>query len=91
MAECHASIKSRGVRVDFCGLGARWKKSTRLRGTLRGLETVSRVCKGGKGKDVSGRFRTLVAQPYPQPLCAALALLVSTAMADGSGVADATE
>ena len=98
--ECHEAIQSCDVRVDFCGFGTPWKKSTRLRGTLIGLRIVERVCRGGsvccfsgrrhvvlKGKDKHGRYRTLVAQPYPQSLCAALALLVSSAVANGTGLA----
>ena len=77
-------IGATDVRTDFCGWGEKWNKPTRLSGTLPGLESVRRVCRGRvgrcsdlRGRAPDGRWWTKVAQPYPDGLCVAVAHLVA--------------
>ncbi len=86
------------VRTDFCGwstrkVPVRWQKSTLLAGTLPGLKTLERRCRGGpyctytgkqhvvlRGKAPDGRYWTQVAEPYPLSMCDAVGNLAAAAL-----------
>ena len=80
------------VVLHMCAFGACYRKATQLAGTLPGLASLGRTCPGDHyheqlrgtvkllegGKWVS-KWRTTLANPYPPPLCRALAQLVRKA------------
>ena len=85
---CHHKHASH-VKIDFCMFGERWRKRTKLVGTLPGLQTVEAICRGRglcaktglahfklEGRDESGTFYTKRAEPYPYKLCHELAMLI---------------
>ena len=73
--------------LDFCQFGERWKKPTRLASNFIDLSSLRLTCKGTflhcsysgkrhiqlKGTENSGRYMTLIAQPYPYILCERIA------------------
>ena len=82
----HSLLKtSETAVVDFCQFGTPWRKRTKLVGTLPGLESLSETCHGKvcsrtglthiilQGRDPTGVFFTKRAEPYPKPLCRAIA------------------
>lgn len=70
------------IHLDFCCFKESWKKPTGLLHAFVNLQSLARTCKGTrnicsesgkrhialKGRAPDGRFRTLIAQPYPQAL-----------------------
>ena len=94
-------IGAASVFLDYCCWGERWQKRTRLAGTLRGLRSLQRACAGRwtevcsisglrhislVGKDASGVFWTLGAQPYPHALCDDIAALVNAGLDAGTAL-----
>jgi len=69
--------------------GERWRKRTKLVGTLPDMQNLEAVCRGRgvcersglahfklEGRDESGAFYTKRAEPYPYKLCHKLAMLI---------------
>jgi hypothetical protein len=76
------------LRIDFCQYGTPWRKATRLLSWHWPLlSAVAKQCSGTggvcskshdkhitlSGTDSSGQWMTRLAQPYPRPLCRAIA------------------
>ena len=75
------------TRSDFCCWGTPWRKSTGFATCGMPTNGFARACRGRKVCDITGRphtvlkgtdsngtFWTLVAEPYPEKLCRALAV-----------------
>ena len=85
-----------GIEItDFCQDGTKWRKRTRILYANCDLSGIGKKCTGIKGicsrtgekhqhlqgKTSSGVFRTLVAEPYPRPLCQRWARAIDNALA----------
>lgn len=87
------SSEAKYCDLDFCQYGERWRKPTRLMYYGIDISSLSRVCTGHlvcsrshrqhialKGRDATGMFLTLRAQPYPFELCKCFASVAARAL-----------
>lgn len=93
----HNNSAVKHVITDYCQDGMPWRKRTRILFSHVDLSSVGLVCHGKHGKcsrtqqphvqlsgreKGQGRFRTLIAQPYPGKLCRRVSIAFQHAILD---------